>query len=89
LILLAILNDSFRCCSIRDNWQRRCSEAGLPLSGAVMSEFKKRISQAGSSHSKAKLNLTSMELNDRQVRRHLKLDLVGASLSYRVISSRS
>jgi len=54
-----------------------------------MSEFKKRISQAGSSHSKAKLNLTSMELNDRQVRRHLKLDLVGASLSYRVISSRS
>lgn len=52
----------------------------------MLSEFKKRISQAGSSHSKAKLNLTSMDLNDRQVSRNFfKLTLKVYCSSHRVV----
>ena len=53
---------------IRDNWHTRCGEAGCPLSGSMLSEFKKRIAQASGANSKAKLNLANMNLHDKQVR---------------------
>lgn len=53
---------------IRDNWQYRCQESGVPLPAAVLSEFKKRILQASSSHSKAKLSFANLDLVDKQVK---------------------